>query len=50
MKDQQHEVIVNGKSKLICIPKRNFESMCNLILKDVLKHIEKENNKDKPDG
>lgn len=53
MKERQHNIIINGMINQKNMPKSNLTSLCQLLLQEVLEHIEKKSNSpnlNKPDG
>ena len=44
MKERQHNIIINGMINQKNMPKSNLTSLCQLLLQEVLEHIEKKSN------
>ena len=41
MKEQKHEVIVNGELKTAKIEKEHIDAMCRSLLRDILEYYQK---------
>ncbi len=48
MKEQKHEVIVNGELNTAKIEKEHIDAMCRSLHKDILEYYHKVNNTEAP--